>query len=70
MYADETKKYFEVPAGTVQATYYNTPVVYTTADVSAYAINSGVIHYDSDFTITEATSFDTTVSEVSVDYGS
>lgn len=70
MYADETKKYFEVPAGTVQATYYNTPVVYTSADISDYAVNSGVVHYDSDFIITDATSFDTTVSTVSVDYGS
>lgn len=70
VYADADKKYFEAPSGAVDASYANTPIVYTTADVSGYAINAGVVHYDSDFTIESATDFDTTIVASSVDYGS
>ena len=70
VYADADKKYFEAPSGTVDASYANTPIVYTTADVSGYAINSSVVHYDSEFTIESATEFDTTIVASSVDYGS
>lgn len=70
VYADADKKYFEAPSGTIDASYANAPIVYTTADVSSYAINEGVTHYDSEFMIESATEFDTTIVASSVDYSS
>lgn len=69
IYADSAKRYFEAPSGTVDSLYQNSPIVYTTADVSSYEINSGVTVYDSDFEIAEPTVFEEASEEIAEEGG-
>ena len=69
IYSDESKKWFEAPSGTVDASYINTPIVYTTADISSYAINTNIVTYKSTFNVTSAKEFNLLIATVSAEYG-
>jgi hypothetical protein len=49
VYADSEKHWIEAPVGKVEDIFENTPIVYTTADVSAFEINTNIVTYNSTY---------------------
>lgn len=46
IYADAEKHWIDAPVGKVEDIFDNTPIVYTTADVSSFEINNNIVTYD------------------------
>ncbi len=68
-FADSSKRWFAAPSGMIDSLYDNTPIVYTTADVSNYEINDNVTTYYPSFDIIERAVFESAAAGLSAEYG-